>query len=90
VRELKNTLARALAFVDGGRIEPEHLRLLARSADVSELERLPLAGQRLDHIERAAIKLTLSQSGGNKVQAARVLGIAVSTLYEKLKRYELT
>ena len=39
-------------------------------------------------IERAAIRQTLSMSTGNKATAARVLGIAVSTLYEKLKSFD--
>jgi DNA-binding NtrC family response regulator len=38
---------------------------------------------------RAAIKQTLALTGGMKVQAAQALGIAVSTLYDKLKKYEL-
>jgi len=89
VRELENTLLCALPFVDErGVLEPEHFRLEVSGGDHG-LERLPLAGQRLDHIERAAIKLTLARAGGNKVQAARSLGIAVSTLYEKLKKYGL-
>jgi DNA-binding NtrC family response regulator len=33
------------------------------------------------------IQQTLVLTGGNKLQAARLLGISPSTLYEKLKRY---
>jgi two-component system C4-dicarboxylate transport response regulator DctD len=53
------------------------------------LDGLPLAGQALERIERAAIRQTLAQAEGNKMYAARALGIAVSTLYEKLKKYGL-
>jgi transcriptional regulator with PAS, ATPase and Fis domain len=88
VRELKNALACALAFVDdGGRLEPQHLRLLAPADDESALERLPLGGLSLERIERAAIKQTLVYTRGNKVLASQALGIAVSTLYEKIKKY---
>jgi transcriptional regulator of acetoin/glycerol metabolism len=89
VRELKNVLACAAAFIEfgGGELEPKHLRLVSSSSDPSWVDGLPLAGQRLDLIERAAIRQTLAQTSGNKVYAARALGIAVSTLYEKLKKY---
>lgn len=91
VRELKNTLACALAFVDGGKLEPRHLDFLAtpKLESSDELAHLPLGGKALLRIERAAIKQTLEQAGGNKLHAARTLGIAVSTLYEKLKRHGL-
>jgi transcriptional regulator with PAS, ATPase and Fis domain len=88
VRELKNTLGCAIAMLDGTVLEPEHLRFVALGTDCS-LERLPLGGIRLNHIERVAIKQTLEQARGNKSDAARALGIAVSTLYEKLKRHGL-
>jgi DNA-binding NtrC family response regulator len=88
VRELKNTLASAAAFVENGVLEPQHLRFLTPACE-SAIERLPLGGQTLQCIERAAIKQTLEQTGGNKSNAARVLGIAVSTLYEKLKKYAI-
>lgn len=93
IRELKNALACAVAFVeaDTAVLEPRHLRLLGEEPDDrSGLEGLPLAGQTLERIERAAIRQTLAQVDGNKMCAARALGIAVSTLYEKLKKYGMS
>jgi transcriptional regulator of acetoin/glycerol metabolism len=40
--------------------------------------------------ELGAIKKALSQANGNKAQAARLLGISRSGLYEKLKKYQLS
>ncbi len=87
VRELKNTLACALAFAEAGVLEPRHLRFVAprRSSRCSIAFRS--ADRRWRSIEQAAIKQTLAQTHGNKVQAAKLLGIAASTLYEKLKKY---
>jgi two-component system, NtrC family, response regulator GlrR len=91
VRELKNTLACALAFVDpGGALEPTHLQLLTPAVDDTTIEHLPLGGHTLERIERAAIRQTLIYTRGNKVLAAQALGIAVSTLYEKLKKYRIS
>jgi two-component system, NtrC family, nitrogen regulation response regulator GlnG len=91
VRELKNVLACALAFVEPGTgvLEPRHLRFIDPPNDEAVLDRLPLGGHALGHLERAAIRQTLITSRGNKVHAARTLGIAPSTLYEKLKKYGL-
>ena len=89
VRELKNTVASALAFVDAGVLEPAHLRFLVPADEESALDSLPLGGQLLETLERAAIKQTLAQTRGNKAHAAQSLGIAVSTLYEKLKKYRI-
>jgi transcriptional regulator with PAS, ATPase and Fis domain len=92
VRELKNALSCAVAFVDRGVgvLDAPHLRLLNAPKDDSSswIDSLPLAGHSLDRIERAAIRQTLNMVRGNKVEAARILGIAPSTLYEKLKRDE--
>jgi transcriptional regulator with PAS, ATPase and Fis domain len=89
VRELKNVLACALAFVETGAPEPRHLRFISPPSEDAALDRLPLGGHSLNSLERAAIRQTLIASRGNKVQAAKALGIAPSTLYEKLKKYEL-
>jgi transcriptional regulator with PAS, ATPase and Fis domain len=90
VRELKNVLATALALVGGsGAPEPRHLRFVASPSEETTLDRLPLGGHSLVALERAAIRQTLLTARGNKVHAAKVLGIAPSTLYEKLKKYGL-
>ena len=91
VRELKNALACAAAFVDGtGVLDPHHLRLLTADSEAQAgIDRLPLGGQTLERIERVAIQQTMARAKGNKVLAAQALGIAVSTLYEKLKKYDL-
>jgi len=43
----------------------------------------------LEHLERQAIAAALAKTGNNKAAAARLLGIARKTLYEKIKRYNL-
>jgi transcriptional regulator with PAS, ATPase and Fis domain len=89
VRELKNALAYALTFLEGSTLEPHHFRLVEPYKGDSDLERLPLGGRLLDHVERVAIKQTLTLVQGNKLRAARILGIASSTLYQKMKKYDL-
>ncbi|HEY1536700.1 MAG TPA: sigma-54 dependent transcriptional regulator [Polyangiaceae bacterium] len=90
VRELKNTLACAVAFVDGSLLEARHLSVPSSPEQrfTDKVDQLPLGGLRLECIERAAIEQTLRQTAGNKARAAEVLGIAPSTLYEKLKKYQ--
>jgi DNA-binding NtrC family response regulator len=88
VRELKNALACACAFLDAPVLEPRHLSLPTLTSQKPELEELQLGGVKLECIERVAIAQTLQQTGGNKARAAQILGIALSTLYEKLKKYQ--
>lgn len=44
----------------------------------------------MDEIERDAIRAALERTDGNRRQAARQLGIGLRTLYDKLKRYDLS
>ena len=90
VRELRNVVMTALAMLDGPSLDVRHLMFPATSPRRDrELEELPLAGQTLEAIERAAIKQTLDREGGNRTRTAKALGIAQSTLYDKLKKYGL-
>lgn len=59
------------------------LRILVSESDPhGEILRTPLA-----EVEKRHILRVLSSTGGNKTQAARVLGIDTKTLYNKLKAY---
>jgi DNA-binding NtrC family response regulator len=89
VRELRNVLLGAAALAEGETLEPRDLMFFRPRRRDPTIDRLPLAGRSLESIERAAIGQTLRQVGGNKVKAARELGIAPSTLYEKIKKYGL-
>ncbi len=89
VRELKNAITGAAALADGPILEPRHLIFFKPRRRAPTIDSLPLAGRSLESIERAAIVQTLRQFDGNKTRAARALGIAPSTLYEKIKKYGL-
>ncbi len=84
VRELRNTLWRAVLLAEGLPIEPRHLSLPHLSTTTST-GLLTLA-----EAEQGAIVAALRATEGNKVHAAQMLGIARSTLLEKLKRMART
>ena len=84
VRELKNTLWRAALLAEGGEIEPRHLSVPERADAAAP------APVTLEDAERVAITDALAATSGNRVQAAQRLGIARSTLLEKIKRLGIT
>jgi DNA-binding NtrC family response regulator len=89
IRELKNTIWRAAILAEGRPIDPAHLGLIhtphAAPANRTPTEP-PTEPRTLAQAERDVIREALSASGGNRTHAARILGIARSTLLEKLKR----
>ncbi|MCE9574863.1 MAG: sigma 54-interacting transcriptional regulator [Deltaproteobacteria bacterium] len=90
VRELRNVLTTAAAMIDGDLLDVRHLMFPTTSVKREpSLDELPLAGQSLEALERAAIRQTLEHESGNRTRTAKVLGIAPSTLYEKIKKYGL-
>ncbi len=68
----------------GTRIEVKDL-FLSQGKKTATFE--GLSGKTLEEIEKAAIYATLKSVSSNKTEAAKVLGIAYSTLYEKMKKY---
>ncbi len=92
IRELRNALWRAAILADGATITPEHLAFPtpARAGGRSGERTVPTpAVSTLADAERRAIIAALAATGGNKLQAAPLLGIARSTLTEKVKRLGL-
>ncbi len=90
VRELANALQRAFILADD-EIDPAclpaPLRLQAAdTGDDSPVLRVRV-GSTVADAERRLILATLEECGGNKDRAARLLGISLKTLYNKLNRY---
>jgi len=87
IRELRNTIWRAAILAEGRPIEPTHLGLVQPTLPAAAPVPLPYQPRTLEQAERELIREALAASGGNRTHASRILGIARSTLLEKLKRY---
>ena len=87
IRELRNTIWRAAILAEGRPIEPTHLGLVQPTLPAAAPVPLPYQPRTLEQAERELIREALAASGGNRTPASRILGIARSTLLEKLKRY---
>jgi DNA-binding NtrC family response regulator len=90
IRELENTLERAVLLTSGEIID-------LNSLTQNIVENKPLGFIRstqpelpaLESIEKAYIFWVLNQTGWQKTKAAQILGIDASTLYRKIERYNL-
>jgi DNA-binding NtrC family response regulator len=83
IRELRNVVERAFVASEGQDLRAEHLKLAIRArATASPSDLLSLEDMEREHIRRV---LELEQN--HVARAARRLGISVSSLYERLRRY---
>jgi DNA-binding NtrC family response regulator len=86
VRELENSIEHAVVLAKGNRIEIADLPAVIRGTTISSsLASVPL----LVETERALLESVLVECKGNKQKAARRLGICRTTLYSKLKKYQI-
>jgi two-component system response regulator HydG len=87
VRELENAIERAVALGTGPILHvgdlPSNLSYASSDRLLGNDELLPL-----EELERRAIFRALRETGGDKLAAAKLLGIGKTTLYRKLKQYE--
>ncbi|HXE50944.1 MAG TPA: helix-turn-helix domain-containing protein, partial [Ramlibacter sp.] len=100
IRELRNVMEQAAMRSDSHRIEVRHLEEVLRESGVKHIAApavvtqdaarptspvlRPLAEQ-VAEIERQAIDAAMAATGGNKVAAAKLLGISRAKLYERLE-----
>lgn len=96
IRELRNAVESALLMAQGSVIAPDNLppEIRARHRPPAlPAARLPEAAVKsgtLEAAEAESIRHALAHSAGNLTRAAAHLGIAKSTLYEKIRKYGLS
>jgi len=88
VRELENCIQRAVSLGSGTFIQMQDLP----SGLLYHLARMSSSRQdltTLQALEQQAIRQALQATGGDRVRAAKLLGIGKTTIYRKLKEYGL-
>ena len=87
VRELKNAVERAMVLGDGPIIRLEDLP--PNIAGIEPDRTVAMKAMSLKDLEREAIVAALAETNGNKAKAAQLLKIDRSTLYKKIRDYEI-
>jgi two-component system response regulator FlrC len=86
VRELENAIQRAAALCSNSTIEDRDLSL---AAPPTSSDPIVSSGTTVREMERQLIARTLEDTGGNRTQAAKLLGISLRTLRNKLNEFGL-
>jgi len=83
LRELKNTIRRAVLFANGKTILPEHLPVFPKETTLTQF------GLFDEKEEKQRIQNALQKCGGNKTMAAKMLKIDRKTLYNKMHVFDI-
>jgi DNA-binding NtrC family response regulator len=95
VRELRNAIERAAVLSETGRLDCGDFGLLASAAidgptfDLNGNGNEMALKPQVEALEKAAISRGLAAAGGNRREAAKMLGVSLRTLFYKLRRYNL-
>ena len=88
-RELRNVIERCVILADGNEITSELLPIEIQNITESASADQPFNNVDLSAIEKRHIKKVLDYTNGNKTKASELLGIALTTLYRKLSKYNI-
>ena len=86
IRELDNVLERAMILGEGEWIYPPDLPGQQPEGDFGSEDNLTKA---VELYEKSHIERTLGKAGGDKIRAAELLGLSLSTLYRKLEKLQI-
>lgn len=96
VRELENAIERAVSLSHGPLLTPDDLPESIRQSAGQAAENKPAAGHEgeeacltLEEVEKRHLVRVLKETKGNKVKAAKILGIDRRTLYRMAERFGL-
>lgn len=88
VRELENVVERAMVTCKNKVLTEEDFGFLELNGNRKKIWSVP-DDLRLDDVEKLVIEATIKRTDGNIKEAASILGIDRSTLYEKIRKYEI-
>ncbi|MSU59696.1 MAG: sigma-54-dependent Fis family transcriptional regulator [Pedosphaera sp.] len=86
VRQLQNEVQRAVLLCEGAAVDGSDLSI-STAKTTGTIESQDTNFTLLEGVERNAIIQMLKETGGNKLEAAKRLGIGRQTLYNKIKAY---
>ncbi len=104
VRELENTMHRAVLLSPGEEIDEvgimleagdtnsfnnTQIKVVAEKQDDEDIQNRNFVGRSIEAVEKELINSTLQHVMGNRTHAANILGISIRTLRNKLKQYKL-
>lgn len=94
IRELRNTIERAVLLSSGEELKPEHLSFVEKVTENSTssdeyILKIPKSGVKMDQVVRDLIIQTLEITDGNQIQAAKVLGISRSKLRYRMEQLKI-
>jgi DNA-binding NtrC family response regulator len=94
VRELENTIERAIILAENKKITPDHLAIRLRRTDEIRLREgaglKEIGAHAQAQAERGTIIRVLKDVRGNKRKCSKILKIDYTTLFDKMKRYDIT
>jgi DNA-binding NtrC family response regulator len=102
VRELRNVVERATILARGGPLVTQHFHVprtdgvaphgaAVHAGGVVHLDLdIPEEGIDLEKLEAALIRKAIAKAGGNKSQAARLLGMTRRTLYSRMEKHGMS
>jgi DNA-binding NtrC family response regulator len=89
IRELENIIERGIAVCNGNTFDITHLPDDFRNLDIRTFRRSEDKIPSLVDQEKSFILWMLKETGGNKTKAAQMLGIDRTSLWRKLKKYDI-
>lgn len=90
IRELKNIIERSVILTENNILEPTSLPVDFYQVPDLQMGNVSAPSLALADVEKAHIQKVLQYTRGNKTETARLLNIALTTLYRKIEEYKIT
>lgn len=89
IRELKNVIERSVILTDSVELETDSLPIEFQKCNPNDVKEKTLSAFDLASAEKIHIQKVMNYTNGNKTETAKLLNIALTTLYRKLDEYQI-